>query len=246
MKIGLFQYNMAWENKDENKSKILSLLASSDTKNIDWMRFPEMTLTGFSMDLSKSTINDEDINFFKKISKDRSCNVSFGGVVNSNNRVITINKKGEVMNQYSKVHLFGYGDETKHYKAGSDETSFELEGLRIRPLVCYDLRFPYLFWDNAAKTDLFFVIASWPSSRRLHWTTLLKARAIENQCFVIGVNRIGNDPKLAYSGDSVILDPLGNEVLNCGQQEGLQTAEINVSEVLKTRESYPFLKDRLR
>jgi omega-amidase len=246
MKIGLFQYDISWENKDANKSKILSILASSDTKNIDWIMFPEMTLSGFSMDLSKSTISDDDMAFFKKISKDHNCNVSFGGVVNSNNRVITINKKGDVVDQHSKVHLFGYGDETKHYKAGSDDTSFGIEGFRVKPLICYDLRFSYLFWDSAATTDLFFVIASWPSSRRLHWSTLLKARAIENQCYVIGVNRIGCDPKLTYSGDSVILDPLGNEVLNCGQKEELQTVEINVGEVLKTRESFPFLKDRLR
>ena len=246
MRVGLFQYDISWENKAENKSKILSILKASGTKNIDWIIFPEMTLSGFSMDLTNTTIDDADVDFFKNISKDHSCNVSFGGVVDSNNRNITINKHGYVISQYSKIHLFGYGDENSYYKMGETGSAFDIDGTKIMPLVCYDLRFSYLFWDNATKTDLFYVIASWPASRRAHWITLLKARAIENQCFVIGVNRIGTDPKLTYTGDSMVIDPMGNKILNCHDEEGLHIAEINVEEVLRTRTSFPFLKDRLK
>ena len=246
MKLGLFQYDISWENKTANKSKILSILATAGAKNVDWIIFPEMTLSGFSMDLSKTTIDDADIDFFKRISKDYNCNVSFGGVVDSNNRNITVNTHGDVISEYSKVHLFGYGEETSHYKKGKKEISFEMDGVKIVPLVCYDLRFSYLFWDHAARTDVFYIIASWPASRRTHWIDLLKARAIENQCFVIGVNRVGTDPKLTYSGDSMVIDPMGKEILNCHDVEGLHIAAINVEEVLRTRTSFPFLKDRLK
>ena len=246
MRVGLFQYDMSWKNKAENKSKILSILKASGIKNIDWIIFPEMTLTGFSMDLQETTISDADIDFFKNISKNYNCNVSFGGVVESNNRNITINRHGDVISQYSKVHLFGYGDESSHYKNGKKGSNFDLEGTRVVPLVCYDLRFSYLFWDNATNTDLFYIIASWPASRRSHWMTLLKARAIENQCFVIGANRIGADPNLTYTGDSMVIDPMGNEILSCHDEEGVHIVEINVEEVSRTRTSFPFLKDRLK
>ncbi|MEI6079122.1 MAG: nitrilase-related carbon-nitrogen hydrolase [bacterium] len=246
MKVGLFQYNIAWENKDKNKSNILSILDASNESDIDWMIFPEMTLSGFSMDLSKTSINEADVGFFSKLAVDHNCNISFGAVVDSNNRNITINRKGDVICEYSKIHLFGYGDETSHYEPGKCERPFEIEGARIKPLVCYDLRFSYLFWDNAPKTDIFFVIANWAGSRRTHWMSLLKARAIENQSFVIGVNRVGSDPKVGYTGDSMVVDPQGNEILNCGDKEGLYTVRLSLDAVSKTRASFPFLKDRLK
>lgn len=246
MKIGLFQYNISWENKAENKKKILSILGDSDLKDIDWIIFPEMTLSGFSMDLTKTTTNDDDMNFFKKLSSSYKCSISFGGVIDANNRNITINKHGEMLSQYSKIHLFGYGDEHNHYKPGKEPVSFEIGGFIACPLVCYDLRFSYMFWDQAIKTNLYYVIASWPASRREHWMTLLKARAIENQSYVIGVNRCGNDPKLSYAGDSVVIDPLGKELINCTDKEGLYTVEINMEELLMIRKTFPFIKDRLK
>ncbi len=246
MKVGLFQYNISWENKAENKNKILSILSGSDLKNIDWIIFPEMTLSGFSMDLSKTTINNDDIKFFKDLALVHKCNISFGGVIESNNRNITISRSGKILSQYSKIHLFGYGDEHNHYKPGKENLTFNIDNFIVCPSICYDLRFPYLFWNQAVKTHVFYVIANWPASRREHWITLLKARAIENQSFVVGVNRCGNEPKLTYSGDSMILDPLGNELVNCANKEGLNSAEIHVEELLKIRQSFPFLKDRLK
>ncbi len=244
MKVALVQYNIAWEDKEANKLKILSLLDKINTSSVEWIVFPEMALSGFSMNLKKTNLNAVDVDFFKSIAKKFNSFVTFGGCFNNKNMAITLNPSGDIINEYAKIHLFAYGDETAHYEPGSKRACFSVKGLDVMPAVCYDLRFSYMFWDKAKKTDVFFVIASWPKSRADHWKTLLKARAIENQCYVIGVNRLGSDPKSEYSGDSAVYGPFGEEIINCVGKEGIFFAELLKDEVLKTREQYPFLNDR--
>jgi len=121
----------------------------------------------------------------------------------------------------------------------------EVEGVMVTPLICYDLRFPEPFRAAAAETDLFCVIANWPESRRYHWRTLLKARAIENQAFVLGVNRVGIGDGLEYSGDSVFLDPLGEDLaVVVPGSEGCYCGDVDATEVSRIREQFSFLKDR--
>ncbi len=244
MKVGLFQYDISWEDKASSKKRILSILDSNKRSKMDWIIFPEMTLTGFSMDTKKTELDVEDIKFFNSIAKDQSAYVSFGGVMDDRNVVLTVSPDGTLINKYSKVHLFGYGDETSHYKPGDRTEVFEIMGLRVLPSICYDLRFSYQFWDHAVAVDVFFVIASWPKTRSEHWKTLLKARAIENQSYFIGVNRIGVGAKLEYSGDSAVHGPFGEELLNCRDKEGLFVVDISKGEVAKVRREYPFLSDR--
>lgn len=244
MKIGLVQYDICWEDKKANKDKLLALLNNKDTSSAEWLIFPEMTLTGFSMDTNKTTLDTTDVDFFKSIAIKFNSYVTFGGVFDKNNRAVTLDPSGHIVDQYSKIHLFGYGDETKYYEPGKTRKTFCIEDTKIMSSVCYDLRFSYLYWDHANDTDAFFVIASWPKERREHWKTLLRTRAIENQCYVIGVNRVGADIKLEYAGDSCIYGPFGEEIVNCGDKEGVFFAEISKDQVAKVRKQYPFLGDR--
>ena len=247
IRIGILQYNIAWEDKEKNKIKILEMVQNAREKNnFDLLVMPEMTLTGFSMDKEKTNLNACDIDFFKHLSVKISSVVLFGFVSENKNKCMVFDKDGSMITEYSKIHLFSFAGEDKIYRPGSEHKQFSMNGFNALPMICYDLRFSYLFWDNAENTDLFIVLANWPASRRNHWITLLKARAIENQAFIIGVNRIGRDLKLDYSGDSMIIGPDGSEILNCENNEGLFTAELEKHLLLDTRSKFPFLKDRLK
>lgn len=247
MKVGLCQYDIKWEDREENKKRISSLIEKSPHKGqIDWLIFSEMTLSGFTMNSQAAEINDSDRHFFSELAKKHYTNISFGGVENGYNKLITINRKGERINEYSKIHLYAFGQEDRYYKAGSQQTVFELDGLRIMPAVCFDLRFPYLFWNMAEKVDAYVVIAAWPARRAEHWMTLLRARAVENQAYCFGVDRLGMEGKIEYSGNSMGFDPLGKVVIDAKSDEGIAVSETDISAELvsKTRERFPFLKER--
>jgi predicted amidohydrolase len=247
MKIAICQYDIKWEDKAANKGKIAALLdAYPRKKEIDWLIFSEMTLSGFTMNTSVSELDDSDRQFFCDLAQKNNINISYGGVENGFNNLITVNRHGDRIKAYSKIHLYAFGQEDKYYKAGSKQEIFELEGMKIVPLLCFDLKFPYLFWNMAEKTDIYVVIAAWPMRRAEHWMTLLKARTIENQCYCIGVNRLGFEGKIEYSGNSMCFDPLGKVVLDCQSNEGVFVSEIDVTKelVCKTRERFPFLKER--
>ncbi|MCX5797042.1 MAG: carbon-nitrogen family hydrolase [Elusimicrobia bacterium] len=247
MKIALCQLDMAWEDKAATKRRILSLMSDCPPKDrIGWVVFPEMTLTGFSMDAAKTALDEADLAFFAELARTRRACVSFGGVQGGCNNLITLDASGQVISTYSKTHLFSMGKEDASYRPGARPERFDLDGLSVVPAVCYDLRFPYLFWNQAARADVFVVIACWPARRAEHWMRLLQARAIENQCYVVGVNRTGRDPLLEYSGNSMIFDPMGEVVLDCRQGEGLFVAAADVDKTLvaQTRTRLPFFKDR--
>jgi predicted amidohydrolase len=146
--------------------------------------------------------------------------------------------------RYRKIHPFTYGGEEKHFKAGEELITVEIEGLRVSPLVCYDLRFADEFWQLAEATDVYLVPANWPERRRLHWTALLQARAIENQAYVVGVNRVGEGGGLRYSGDSRIVDPSGELLATGAQTETILLADISADHVTEIRDHFRFLPDR--
>ncbi len=247
MKIALAQIDMGWEDKKAAKAKILSLIRSLPaTERLDWLVFPEMTLSGFSLHQDQATLDAADLAFFADLARQHNTAISFGGVEDGHNNLITMDKTGQIISRYSKTHLYCFGQEHKSYKPGSTLERFALNGLSIAPIVCFDLRFPYLFWNQALQTDLFVVIASWPARRSEHWLRLLQARAIENQAYVVGVNRTGRDPSVEYSGNSMIFDPLGKPLLDCQSQEGVFLCEADVthSGVVKVRDRFPFLKER--
>ena len=243
MKVAVFQYDIRWEDQEYNKKRITAMLDKEDMSKVDWLIFPETTLTGFSMNLKETLLSDEDIKFFSDLCKKRSCYITFGGVVDKQNRSITMDKNGKVVCDYMKIHQFA--EERNYYVAGKTVKYFSIDGIKIMPTVCYDLRFSNIYWDNALSSDVFLVIANWPEARREHWMTLLRARAIENQTYVIGVNRTGKSPEISYSGDSMVFDPFGKELLNCGSREVVSFVELSKDLPTKVRQGFPVLNDRI-
>lgn len=251
MKIGLVQYNPHWEQKNENQ-KVLQDILTKSNEQYSAIIFPEMTLTGFTMrskEFSES-LNGNSIEFFNKIAREYNTNVFCGLIEQSGNdyfnSLIHIDRNGELIKIYRKVHPFSYSGEDKNYKRGEETAVTEIEGWKIGLSICYDLRFPELYRHYAkARVDLIINIANWPLTRIAHWRALLKARAIENQCFVAGVNRVGTDPSNAYNGFTSLFDPMGEELLAIEQEEGIFSCEVDLNKTSEIRAKLPFLRDML-
>ncbi len=244
MKIALGQFDIAWEDKEANRKRIRSLVEETpDFAGTDWLILPEYSLTAFTLDPAAAALTTADLDFFAALARDYSTAVSFGGIRDGKNGLFTWDKTGRHLTASYKTHMFSHGHEEQVCRPG-DPCPFILGGCRIAPFVCYDLRFSYLFWDRAAATDVYVVIANFPTERAHHWRTLLTARAIENQAYVVGVNRVGKSPRQEYSGGSLVVSPTGEEILNCGDREGVFFAEVEKQVVEKTRASFPILQDR--
>lgn len=242
MKIGILQYDISWEDRKKNRQRISEILKGAP--ELDWIILPEMSLSGFSMDSQKTTIDEDDLLFIKNTAIAQKAFLTTGAVRESKNCLITVDPEGSELPVYAKMHLFSFARENHHYQNGTEPVSLQIKGWRITPAICYDLRFANLFWESAPRTDLYIVIANWPASRREHWITLLRARAIENQSFVVGVNRIGKDPNNEHCGDSLVINPFGEILLHSDNREGLFTAQISLDQVEEVREKFQFIPDR--
>ena len=249
MKISLVQFVPKWENKYENTEKLFTMLKKkSDLGEI--LVFPEMTLTGFTMNATKmgEDLKGETVKFFSKIARTYRTNV-FAGIIEKDrgnyfNSLIHLDPTGKLKAKYRKIHPFSYSTEDKYYKAGKVPIVTNLSGIKIGLSICYDLRFPELYrLYGKAKAVLIINIANWPDTRIEHWRTLLKARAIENQCYVAGVNRVGNDLKLHYNGFSSVFDPMGKEIVSIKGEEQIISADIDKDYVKLVRKGLPFLND---
>lgn len=249
MKIGLVQFSPVWESPEES-IKILDKLLNEEVKNCEILIFPEMSLTGFTM-RSKDFAEEIDgisTSYFMDLARSRNKHV-FAGIIEKDdddiyNSLVHFDNKGIITARYRKIHPYSNAGENKNYSAGNERIITRIGDVKIGLSVCYDLRFPELYrYYGKERTEIIINIASWPVPRIEHWKTLLKARAIENQCFMIGVNRVGADKGNTYSGCSGIFDPLGNEVIMIEGKEGLFTAEIELSKVNEVRETLPFLDD---
>lgn len=245
LRVSLLQYDIIWEDQEANCAKVGSLTEKINSEKTDWLILPEMSLTGFSMKKTPAEIGQTELDFFKNLARSKSIHVTIGGVLGSFNKSITIDPNGFVIDEYSKIHLFTMSGEDRFYKRGTESKSFSIKDFSVMPSICYDLRYSYLYWDFAKRTDLFFTIANWPASREHHWRALLTARAVENQVFMIGVNRTGTDPVTRYSGSSMVVSPNGDILLDAKNDEGVFTVEINREDVVNTRTKFPFLKDRM-
>jgi predicted amidohydrolase len=248
LKIGLVQYSPVWENKSASQDKIENILNQCNGMNL--LIFPEMTLTGFTM---KSKEFSEELNegthlFFSTIAKKLKCAVIYGviekGKRKNFNTLVHLNNQGLIIKTYRKVHPFSYSKEDIYFGKGKNHVVTKVKGLKIGLSICYDLRFPELYRFYAKeKVHLIVDIANWPEARIEHWRALLKSRAIENQCYVIGVNRVGDDPKLHYNGFSSVFDPMGVEIVSVENEEKVIVVEIDKSYVDNIRQRFPFLKD---
>ncbi len=249
MKIGLLQYSPVWEDKEANKEKITSLL-EEENSDVNLLIFPEMTLTGFTMKSDKfaESLQGESFAYFATLAEKFKCDVIAGIIEHSSgkyfNTLIHIEKSGKLKNHYHKIHPFSFSNEDKHFSAGDKAVITTISDWKIGLSICYDLRFPELYrLYGKEKVHLIINCANWPDTRIEHWRSLLKARAIENQCFVAGVNRVGDDPEHHYNGLSSLFDPMGKEIVAVENDEGIIFAEIEKTEVEDVRGKLPFLDD---
>jgi len=249
MKIALAQINIAWENPKENLIKCENFIKNASEKKADLIIFPEMALTGFTMNINSLKLKEEFIlEWAKRKAFENNINISLGYGIKcgekGKNKFCVVSPKNTILGLYTKIHPFSYSKEDEKYYKGNEIISCKVGEASITPFICYDLRFPEIFQIASKKSEIIIVIASWPKEREEHWVTLLKARAIENQCFIIGVNRVGEGDGLEYSGASLIFDPLGNSLNEKINKEELIIKDINLSSIKEVREKINIKRDR--
>lgn len=248
MKVSLIQTSLAWENPEANRNNFSALIAGL-SEPTDLIVLPEMFTSGFTMNPKAvaETMDGDTVAWMKQIAAEKDCAITGSFVVKEDghhyNRMLFVLPNGEVQ-KYDKRHLFSLAGEEKEYKAGTEKLIVEYKGWKLCLLVCYDLRFP-VFSRNTEGYDVMIYVASWPESRIFAWDSLLRARAIENMSYVIGVNRTGEDDDHYYHpGHSQVLDCLGADVLQAESKEGVFTVELDRDMLHQTREKFGFLEDR--
>ena len=248
MKIAIIQTQLFWENPLENR-KYFEQKINSISDNVDLIVLPEMFTSGFTMNPNKvaETMSGETIELIKLLAKTKNCAITGSLVILENdnyyNRMIFIFPDGNI-EFYDKKNLFTLAGENKVYSPGNIRKIIEYKGFRFCLQICYDLRFP-VFSRNNNDYDALIYVANWPKTRINAWNVLLKARAVENMSFVIGVNRIGTDNNnLEYSGESKIIDYLGNNLIDATNVDGVFIEKINKNETIATRNKFGFLNDR--
>lgn len=249
--LGL-QLDIAWENKPANFENVSRWLAQAAPAGDSLIVLPEMFATGFSMNTAAvaEAYGGETEQFLSKLAKQHGIYLVAGAAMQGKqdrprNKALVFGPAGALLGFYSKMRPFTPGGEALHYAAGENPMSFRLAECAVAPFVCYDLRFPELFRQVAAtqQPQVYVVIANWPEKRITHWVRLLQARAIENQAYVIGVNRVGKDPFYTYTGRSLIVDYSGEILADAGSDEGFISANLDLNALQKYREGLPFLKD---
>jgi predicted amidohydrolase len=253
MKVAAIQHDIVWEQPVDNHARLAPRIADAAASGARLIALTEMYATGFSMagERIAEAVDGPSARFLAEQATATGAWVcgsipTRDGKGLPTNRFVLVSPDG-MHHVYDKLHPFSYAGEHEHYRSGNNTITVDVEGVRVTPFVCYDLRFADDFWEEAATTDLFVVVANWPAARRAHWQTLLRARAIENQAYVLGVNRVGTGDGVDYRGDSTIIDPFG-EVLAVAEPDVEQTisADVDPARVTEVRERYPFLRDRRR
>jgi len=251
MNVICCQMDLAWEAKQANFARVRSMLKANVPPPGTLILLPEMFATGFSM--NAEAIAEDDAGpthaFLSKIAGQYEATVIAGMACRCEhgqprNEAVVYNPAGKLVDRYAKIHSFSPYGEHEHYRAGTDVLVVDCGRFRVAPLLCYDLRFPELFRRAAAHgAEVFAVLANWPRVRKDHWRTLLQARAIENQAYVAGVNRVGHDAHALYSGQSMIVDPRGRICAEAGASEQVIRAELDRDDLVSYREEFPALRD---
>ena len=249
IKVALIQSDLVWENPEQNRinfgNKIDSIFES-----VDLIVLPELFPTGFTMSAEKvyETMQGKTVKWMKKKASEKQSAITGSIIIKENNqffnRMVFVYPSGKV-DYYDKRHTFTFAGEDKVFASGTKKIIVEYKGWKICPLVCYDLRFPV--WSrNVEEYDLLLYSACWPSPRMVAWNALLKARAIENMCYCIGVNRIGTDfLGNDYSGHSGAYDVLGEKISRIKpNREQIEVVELHKDHIISNREKFQFLNDR--
>lgn len=247
LKIAAIQTDLVWENPTANLLQLGEKLASIH-KPVDLILLPEMFATGFTMQpqLFAAKMNGKEVKWMQQWAKEKNALLCGSLAVEENgkyyNRLFWVNPNGAIQT-YDKRHLFSLSNEQEQYTAGENRLIVDYKGWKICPLICYDLRFPV--WSrNTEPYDLLLYVANWPERRNYAWQSLLIARAIENQCYVAAVNRVGKDAHdVAHSGDTMFVDAMGIVLQHAEYMQAIVYAALDKSELQKVRNSLPFLKD---
>lgn len=252
MKIASISLNQIWENKHENMKKCAFYLKQAAALESNIVIFPEMTLTGFSMnsrEIAESIECSETIDFFKGLAINNLITIIFGMVLHSTskptNNLLVISSAGRILANYAKIHPFTFSSEDNYYSKGNELTQCLINDTNFGITICYDLSFPEIFQALSKQSEIIINIANWPKVRIDHWKTLLKARAIENQSVCIGVNRTGVDGNgVQYERSSVVFDQCGIQIIPSFSEAKLDIFDINTNEITEERNRFPVKNDR--
>ncbi len=250
MRVAGIQSDIVWEAPDSNFAALRPWVGAAAAAGAKLVVLPEMFACGFSMNADRiaEDVDGPSTAFVREMASEHG--VWIAGSVPERTptgrprNVLVLAEPGGAVHRYAKMHPFTFAGEHEHYDAGTQHVTVEVEGVRCTLFICYDLRFADEFWATAARTDCYVVIANWPKKRREHWTTLLRARAIENQAYVVGINRVGTGGALEYSGDSRIFDPWGEPIAAAAMAETMVLAEVDPQVVADARVKFPVLNDR--
>ena len=254
MRFAAIQFNIVWEDKPANHAIVEKIVQAAAVPPGAFVLLPELGDTGFSMNLDR-IVDDASLKWAAEFAARNRFFVQHGFAQRENasgdgappqgrNCAAIIGPDGTVLGEYQKVHPFSYGKESQFYSGGDHLTLVRSGDAVVCPMICYDLRFPEL-WRLAANAgaEVFTIGASWPAARQHHWRTLLIARAIENQAFVVAVNRTGNDPHLQYVGGSMIITPKGEVLAEAGDEPSVLAADLDLNALRQWRSEFPALRD---
>lgn len=250
MKVIIVQADLIWENAEANRARLTEIIQRSEAGKDDLVVLPEMFSSGFTMNSASMAENmdGETISWMKALASSGGYALAGSIIIEENksyyNRLVIV-YDGETMATYDKGHLFRMEKENNFFTSGTDRVTTVYKGFSINLQICYDLRFPVWSRNIENTYDILLYVANWPESRRHVWNTLLKARAIENQSYVIGVNRIGKDGNgISYSGDSQIIDPKGYIIADFQSgEEGTASAVLSIKDLSEFRNKFPVWKD---
>jgi predicted amidohydrolase len=251
MRVAAIQHDIVWEDPKANFAALTPRIAGAAAAGARLIVLTEMYATGFSMrtEVTAEPVGGPATSFLVEQAQrhDAWLAGSVAERVDAADRpfnTLVLAAPTGAVHRYHKIHPFTHSGEHRHFRAGGDRVTVEIDDLRVTLFVCYDLRFADEFWATATDTDVYVVPANWPDTRRVHWQTLLRARAIENQAYVIGVNRVGDGGRLTYVGDSMIVDPMGEVLASAAGGEATLLCDIDAATVAATRDRFRFMQDR--
>lgn len=252
LRVAAVQHEPVWEDRDATLAALTPTVAAAAAAGARLVVLPEMFAVGFSMATERTAEPEDGPTSDWMRARAAEHDVWLAGSVperrpgddRPGNVCLVVAPDGTT-HRYAKIHTFTYADESDRFRAGDAHLTVDVDGVRVTPTVCFDLRFPEQYRATVDATDAYLVVASWPAARGAHWSSLLVARAVEDQAYVIGANRCGPDGHGAeQAGASVILDPLGRTLAAAGHAPTTLVADVEVDEVARVRARWPFLADR--
>jgi predicted amidohydrolase len=251
VKIAAIQHDIVWEEPERTRDMVRPMIADAAERGAQLIVLSEMYATGFSMNPDRVAEDEGGPNEQFLLDQAVQHNAYLAASIAQRgpdgqyrNNAVVAAPDGRVAARYAKLHPFSYAGEHERYAAGTQFVTVQIAELRVSLFVCYDLRFADEFWALAAQTDLYVVPANWPQPRHEHWRALLRARAIENQAYVLGVNRVGTAKDLPHAGGSALVDPMGERLFEGGAAPAVLVAEATTAVVKQIRADFPFLADR--